>query len=57
MKFKTANLNPLYEIKLYKFVWSIYPKDLLSSTYNLIHVCDIITFDYSDEYTLTSLKG
>ena len=25
---KTANLNPLYEIKLHGFTWPFYPKDL-----------------------------
>ena len=35
---RPTNLNPLYEIKLHKFTWSFYPKDLLSSTYNLIHI-------------------
>ena len=56
MKFKTANLNPLYKIKLYKFTWLLYLKDLLSNTYNLIHFYDAITFDYSNESS-ASLKG
>ena len=42
-----TNLNPLYQIKLHKFTWLLYPKDLLSNTYNLIHVCDTITFNCS----------
>ena len=32
------NINPLFEIKLYKFTLSIYPKDLLFNTYDLIHI-------------------
>ena len=40
---KPTNLNPLFEIKLHKFTWPLYPKDFLSSTYNLIHVWDTIT--------------
>ena len=40
---KPTTLNPLYKIKLYKFIWLFYPKDLSSDTYNLIHVHDTIT--------------
>ena len=54
---KTTNLNLLYEIKLHKFTLLFYPKDLLSSTYNLIHVRDATTSYCSNEYTLASLNG
>ena len=37
----TSNLQSLFEIKVYKFTWSLYPKDLLSNTYTLIHVHDV----------------
>ena len=57
MRSQTTNLNPIYEIKLHIFIWLLYPKDLLSSTYNLIHIRDVTTFDYSNEYTLALLKG
>ena len=40
---KLTNLNPLFEIKLHKFTLSFYLKDLLSSTYNLNHICDEAT--------------
>ena len=53
----TANLIFLYEIKLHKFTWSLYPKDLLSSTYNLIHVHDSATSNCSSEYASAWLKG
>ena len=33
-----SNLNPLFKIKLHKFTWPLYPKDLLSKTYNFIHI-------------------
>ena len=26
-RFKTTNLNPLYEMKLHRFTWPLYPKD------------------------------
>ena len=39
---RLTNLNPLCEIKLYKITWPFCPKDLLYSTYNLIHVRDIV---------------
>ena len=32
------NWNSLFKIKSHRFTWSFYPKDLLSSTNNLIHV-------------------
>ena len=41
MRSKTANLNPLFEIKLNRFTQSFYPKDILSNIYNLIHVYDV----------------
>ena len=44
---KPTNLNPLYEIKLHRLTWSLYPKDLLSSIYDLIHVRDTTTLDCS----------
>ena len=53
---KTINLNPLYEIKLHIFTWLLYLKDLLSNTYNLIHVRDTAIFDYSCEYTSALLR-
>ena len=57
IRLKTANLNPLYEIKLHRFTWSFYPKEyLLSSSYNLINVHDAKTSDCSSEYTSASLK-
>ena len=57
MRFKTINLNPLYEIKLHRFIYLLYLKDLLSNTYNLIHVCDATTSDCSNKYISASLKG
>ena len=57
MRSKTTNLNPPYEIKLHRFTWPLYPKDLLFNTYNLIHVCDVATFDCSNEYTLVHLNS
>ena len=42
---RPTNLNLLYEIKLHRFIWLLYPKDLFFSTYNLIHVCDTVTLD------------
>ena len=53
MRSKTTNQNPLYEIKFHKFTWQLYPKDLLSNTYNLIHVRDTTTFNFLSEYSLT----
>ena len=44
MRFKIANINPLFKIKLHKFTWSFFPKDSLSYTYNLIHVHNTTTF-------------
>ena len=44
---RPTTLNPLYKIKLYKFTWLFYPKDSLSSTYNLIHVYNATTFNCS----------
>ena len=40
---RPTNLNQLFEIKLHKFTWLLYPKDLLSSTYKLIHIHDAAT--------------
>ena len=57
MRSKNANLNPLYEIKLHKFTWLLYPKDLLSSTYNLIYTHEAATSYCSSEYALVSLNG
>ena len=45
---KPTNLNPLYEIKLHRFTPSLYLKDLLFGTYNLIHVYDATTFNCSN---------
>ena len=55
--YNNAYLNPLYEIKLHKFVWPFYPKDLLLNIYNLIHAHDIATSNFSSEYTSISLNG
>ena len=44
---RPTNLNPLYKIKLHRFTWLFYPKDLLFSTYNLIHVDNVTTFNCS----------
>ena len=57
MRSKTSNLNSLYEIMSHRFNWLRYPKDLFSKTYNLIHVCNAIISNYSNEYTSASLKG
>ena len=46
-RLRPTNLNPLYEIKLHRLTWSLYPKDLLSSIYDLIHVRDTTTLDCS----------
>ena len=40
---RLINRNPLFEIKSHRFTWSFYPKNLLSNTYNLIHVRDVST--------------
>lgn len=53
---KTVNPNPLFEIKLYRFTLALYPKDLLSNTYKLIHIRNVVTFNCSSEYTSTQ-KG
>ena len=37
---RPINQNPLFKIKSHRFTWPLYPKELLSSTYNLIHVRD-----------------
>ena len=34
--------NPLYKIKIYRFSGQLYPKDLVSSTYIIFHVCDAV---------------
>ena len=52
-----TNLNLLFELKLYRFTWPLYPKDLLYNTYNLIHVCDTTTLYCSLVDPLTNLKG
>ena len=57
MRPKTVNLNPLYEIKLHKFTWPLYPRDLLPSTYNLIHIYNETTSNCFSEYASTLLKG
>ena len=45
---RPTNLNPLYEIKLYRlFTWPFYSKNLLFNTYNLIHVHGATTFNCS----------
>ena len=45
---RNINLNPLCKIKLHRFSWLFYPKNLLSSTYNLIHVHDVASLDCSN---------
>ena len=40
---RPINQNPLFEIKSHRFTWLLYPKDLLSSTCNLIHIRDTTT--------------
>ena len=54
---KTVNLNLLFKIKLHRFIWPLFPKDLLSSTYNLIHVRDTVTSYCSLVVPSTTLKG
>ena len=44
---RPTNLNPLFEIKLHRFTWPLYLKDLLSTTCNLIYVHDIVTSYFS----------
>ena len=41
MRPRPINQNPLFEIKSDKFTWPFYPKDLLSNTYDLIHVRNV----------------
>ena len=40
---RPINLNPLFKIKLHRFTWSFYPKNLLFITHNLIHVHNATT--------------
>ena len=54
---RPTNLNPLFGIKLHKFTWSLYLKDLLFNTYNLIHVRDATTPCCSLMDYLVPLKG
>ena len=54
---RPTNLNQLFEIKLHKFTWPLYPKDLLSNTYNLIHIHDATTPYCSLVDPLVPLKG
>ena len=44
----TNLINPLYYIKLYRFTWSFYLKELLSNTYNLIQIHNTTTFNCSN---------
>ena len=39
---RPTNLNPLFKIKLHRFTWPFYPKELLFNAYNLIYVYDAI---------------
>ena len=48
---RPTNLNPLYEIKLHRFTWLFYPKELLFNTYNLNHIHDVATSNCSNEYS------
>ena len=54
---RPINWNPPFEIKSHKFTYPLYPKDLLSSTYNLIHVCDAATTYCSLVNPQVLLKG
>ena len=56
-RFKTYQLNPLFEIKLHRFTWTPYPKDLLFNTYNLIHFRDATTLFCSLVDPLTTSNG
>ena len=44
---RPINLNSLFEIKLHKFTYQLYPKDLLFNNYNLIHIHNTTTPHYS----------
>ena len=54
---RPTNLKPLLEIKLHRFTWSFNHKDLLSNTYNLIHICDATTLCCSLVDPLATPKG
>ena len=43
---RPTNLNLLFKIKLHRFTWPLYLKDLPLDTYNLIHLCDATTSYY-----------
>ena len=52
---RPTNLNLLFEIKLHRFTWLFYLKDLLFNTYNSIHVhntttlyCSLVSFGHSE---------
>ena len=54
---RPINLNPFFKIKLHRFTWPLFTKDLLSSTYNLIYVRDPMTSCCSLVYPLVTSKG
>ena len=54
---RPTNLNPLFEIKLHRFTWLFYPKNLLFNTYNLIHIHDVATSYCSLVDSFAASKG
>ena len=54
---RPTNLNPLFEIKLHRFTWLFYPKNLLFNTYNLIHIHDVATSYCSLVDSFATSKG
>ena len=40
---RPINRNPLFEVKSHRFTLPFYPKNLLSSIYNLIHIHNVTT--------------
>ena len=54
---RPTNLNLLFKVKLHRFNWMLYPKDLLYNTYNLIHVRDATTPCFSLVNPSISLNG
>ena len=54
---RPTNPNPLFEIKLHRFTWLFYPKNLLFNTYNLIHIHDVATSYCSLVDSFATSKG
>ena len=54
---RCINLNPLFKVKLHGFTWLFFSKDLLSNTYNLIHIRDTTKSCCSIVDPSTTLKG